>query len=1112
MQRRSFWTQERPTAHSHRDGGKEANGGKEATARLLAFILILVCLLAPVNSYAQNKTFPQSIRLGAGIENTTAAWSKQAMQGFDLKVWMNNSLTLGKLAYDLGTPPPTCGNIGIGVEYPAGSCNEHLYGGGAWFGAVVNGQRVVKQMYIDGGTSDIIPERQDSLRNKFWRSSVYDTLTDPNRQGYYKRAMNKTGFDDDGDGLVDEDPVDGIDNDGDWNPLTDDIGADGIPDSLEVGCKGVYNPVTNPDPAFDDYNPARGDSCHPNGDGSIPRKNNNDLYTEKNGIADHGEPHVDEDGSTYSASDFYVTATDTFHYPANANPIGLQVAVKSYSWEQGTAAEAIDFLAYDFINVGKYEWQDVYLGWFGDADVGPVTQTQYPSDDYAAYDLDTRTAYVDNPVDSGSTPIGLTLIDATFPLDVLDHVFQWYDTGLHPGPGTADSVVYAWMTGDNLSGSHIAANQSPQSLSDTRFMVSCGSFNTVYPGEKLQLVYALVSGKNVDDMLNNARRAHDIYKFNYFIMPTVQVIDSGGTRGIAVVPDAPPVSPWGRVVSYQTYYGTQSGHYTDVVNSAVPAVIGRTIPGQIYYMRVRSVDEFGNLSALSDEVSNIPNAPVQVSAVNGEISVDLHWTSNSGITVAGYNVYRRASDQNLFTKLNSSLVTGTEFVDTAVWGNKKYYYEITTIDADSHESAPSAIVQGYLLPPAVPGNFIFGPSKSFIRLLWDPNREGDLRGYNVYRVKSGDTVFVKLNASVLPDNRFTDATVLEGQIYTYYVEAIDTTDAVSPRASVTAHTAAMDQGILIVNAGTLALVDSSAAFYRSVFSGYKDTIFSAVNKISGTLNNTIENAGRYSAIFWMQDSFYAGSVFPTQYPVGLKEYLLGGGKMLVMGRQLPSKFPQLFYPFLSDIFGIDSLTANDSLFNFAGAGGAQGFPSVSLDQAKLTAGNGRLRFVDRLSGVRQSQVIYTYHTDPTDSTLEDLPVGVRAVDTSYKAYYLSFPLYDLDFNSARSLIVKMLDDFGIVTGVEDKQQDVPLAYRLYQAYPNPFNPTTTIRFDVPAAGDVSLKIYDILGREIAVLVNDRKQPGHYETAWNAASYASGVYFYRLSANGFVETKKLLLMK
>jgi hypothetical protein len=106
----------------------------------------------------------------------------------------------------------------------------------------------------------------------------------------------------------------------------------------------------------------------------------------------------------------------------------------------------------------------------------------------------------------------------------------------------------------------------------------------------------------------------------------------------------------------------------------------------------------------------------------------------------------------------------------------------------------------------------------------------------------------------------------------------------------------------------------------------------------------------------------------------------------------------------------------------------------------------------------------------------------------------------------------MLDDFGIVTGVEDKQQDVPLAYRLYQAYPNPFNPTTTIRFDVPAAGDVSLKIYDILGREIAVLVNDRKQPGHYETAWNAASYASGVYFYRLSANGFVETKKLLLMK
>jgi photosystem II stability/assembly factor-like uncharacterized protein len=99
-----------------------------------------------------------------------------------------------------------------------------------------------------------------------------------------------------------------------------------------------------------------------------------------------------------------------------------------------------------------------------------------------------------------------------------------------------------------------------------------------------------------------------------------------------------------------------------------------------------------------------------------------------------------------------------------------------------------------------------------------------------------------------------------------------------------------------------------------------------------------------------------------------------------------------------------------------------------------------------------------------------------------------------------------------VTSVNSPLDEKPKSFSLFQNYPNPFNPMTTIRFDVPVASDVSLKIYDILGREVAVLANDRKQPGHYETRWNAASYASGVYFYRLQANGFVETKKLLLMK
>jgi hypothetical protein len=90
---------------------------------------------------------------------------------------------------------------------------------------------------------------------------------------------------------------------------------------------------------------------------------------------------------------------------------------------------------------------------------------------------------------------------------------------------------------------------------------------------------------------------------------------------------------------------------------------------------------------------------------------------------------------------------------------------------------------------------------------------------------------------------------------------------------------------------------------------------------------------------------------------------------------------------------------------------------------------------------------------------------------------------------------------------------------LEQNYPNPFNPDTTIKFFIPklassnrAAQNVSLKIYDILGRRVASLVNESKYPGSYEVKFNASNLRSGIYFYELIAGNFTQTKKMILMK
>lgn len=90
--------------------------------------------------------------------------------------------------------------------------------------------------------------------------------------------------------------------------------------------------------------------------------------------------------------------------------------------------------------------------------------------------------------------------------------------------------------------------------------------------------------------------------------------------------------------------------------------------------------------------------------------------------------------------------------------------------------------------------------------------------------------------------------------------------------------------------------------------------------------------------------------------------------------------------------------------------------------------------------------------------------------------------------------------------------EIPNYYSLSQNYPNPFNPSTTIKFSVPKADLVKLKVYDVLGREVAVLVNELKQPGFHTVDFNASNLASGIYFYKIEAGDFTAVKKLMVVK
>ena len=102
----------------------------------------------------------------------------------------------------------------------------------------------------------------------------------------------------------------------------------------------------------------------------------------------------------------------------------------------------------------------------------------------------------------------------------------------------------------------------------------------------------------------------------------------------------------------------------------------------------------------------------------------------------------------------------------------------------------------------------------------------------------------------------------------------------------------------------------------------------------------------------------------------------------------------------------------------------------------------------------------------------------------------------------------------MIVDIEDEniQASIPSKFTLNQNYPNPFNPGTKISWQSPSSSWQTLKVYDVLGNEIATLVDDVKPAGTYEVEWNANGLPSGVYFYQLRSEGLVETKKMILIK
>ena len=113
------------------------------------------------------------------------------------------------------------------------------------------------------------------------------------------------------------------------------------------------------------------------------------------------------------------------------------------------------------------------------------------------------------------------------------------------------------------------------------------------------------------------------------------------------------------------------------------------------------------------------------------------------------------------------------------------------------------------------------------------------------------------------------------------------------------------------------------------------------------------------------------------------------------------------------------------------------------------------------------------------------------------------------FNNGKGIFRRPLNE---LTAIKEINSEIPEIYSLSQNYPNPFNPSTIINYQLPKSGEVKLIIYDAIGREVKTLVNEQQNAGSYQIEFDGSNFPSGVYFYKLSATEFTETKKMVMIK
>ena len=498
--------------------------------------------------------------------------------------------------------------------------------------------------------------------------------------------------------------------------------------------------------------------------------------------------------------------------------------------------------------------------------------------------------------------------------------------------------------------------------------------------------------------------------------------------------------------------------------------------------------------------------------------------------------------------VNAALGVGDNYFDTELVPEGDYLLEVFSEDTRYNFSNiffPITITRDDIIPPGRPTltSILNTNGKKSLFVSWQNNTEPDIQGYRLYY--TGNTSLVDWHLAA-DETILTKDTVAHsfsspaeflvppaGDVYFFYLTAVDSNGNESERSNIYSRSS-YENGSSFIKAlivdgfdrygGSGSWQEPIHTFNLSYFIPltFVDSVVISSCSNEAVIDNIVDLLQYHMVIWFLGDESTAENTFITVEQGKLANYLEMGGKLFVTGSEVGWDLDRshsnsqpsdtLFYRHY-----LKAKLVNDGNSNMNQAAGVAGtiFEDLTLTFGEVYNED----YPDDIEPINGSEAILNYNI-----TREDM-ITQRKAGAAYtgnfgsstntgQVIYISFPFETISsLNKRIALITDVMEYFGLITGLDEPgTENIPSQFSLSPNYPNPFNPSTKFKITIPQNEHVSIKIYDVLGREAATLIDDTKKPGIYAVEWDAANFSSGVYYARFKAGNFVQTRSLLLLK